>query len=101
MRSPPRLQRCFSGRAGRLYALFLLLAVLPVGLFSYFAHRALKRQTDQQAVQEAGQAAQVAAMLVEQQFRQSTAFLESYARRFRSGRWVAPDRVWMDGYARN
>jgi PAS domain S-box-containing protein len=63
----------------RLYLLLLLLMVPPIALLSYSASRILKTQTERQAIIQSTQIGSVSATLVEEHFRQSTAFLEAYA----------------------
>ena len=65
----------------RPYLLFLLLLIVPIALFAYSASRVLKHQTETQATTESVQIARVSAALVDEHFRQSTAFLESIATR--------------------
>src|SRR2546430_611168 len=65
----------------RLYSLFLLLMVLPIAVFAYSVGRVLRHQTETQAATESTQIARVSATLVEENFRQSTAFLRSIATR--------------------
>jgi PAS domain S-box-containing protein len=65
----------------RLYALFLLLMVLPIAIFAYSVGQVLRHQTESQAATEGTQIARVSATLVEENFRQSTAFLQSIAAR--------------------
>ena len=86
------LQRWVSGHALRMYCLFLALAVLPIGLFAFSASRILRRNSEQQALREGHQAAELASILVEQQLRESVVFLESYAYRYQFSRhWVDRD----------
>jgi PAS domain S-box-containing protein len=63
----------------RLYSLFLLLMVLPIAVFSYSVGEVLRHQAESQAATESTQIARVSATLVEENFRQSTAFLQSIA----------------------
>jgi hypothetical protein len=65
----------------RLYFLLLVLMVPPIALLSYSASRVLKTQTEKQATTESTQIARVSATLIQEHFRQSTAFLEAYAMR--------------------
>ncbi len=65
----------------RLYLLFPLLTVLPLAFFAYSAGQLLRHSIEQQAVTESTQIARLSATLVEEHFRQSTAFLESIAER--------------------
>src|SRR5882762_8266210 len=65
----------------RLYPLFLLLMVLPIAFFAYSVGEVLRHQTETQAATESTQIARVSAVLVEEHFRQSTAFLDSIASR--------------------
>ncbi|MGA7821419.1 MAG: response regulator [Candidatus Sulfotelmatobacter sp.] len=65
----------------RLYALFLLLMVLPIAIFAYSVGRVLRHLTEAQAVTESSQIARVSATLVEENFRQSIVFLQSIATR--------------------
>lgn len=63
----------------RLYLLLLVLMVPPIALLSYSASRILKTQTERQAIIQSTQIGSVSATLLEEHFRQSTAFLEAYA----------------------
>src|ERR1700682_3284041 len=74
----------------RLYAAVLLLMILPVGFFAYSVTQVLQEQTQKQAAVESSQIARVSAALIEEHFRQSTAFLEAFALRpaFRQS-WTA------------
>jgi PAS domain S-box-containing protein len=65
----------------RLSLLFLPLVLLPIAFFAYSAGQVLSHQTEVQAIRESTQIARVAAALVEDHFRQNTAFLESVADR--------------------
>ncbi len=65
----------------RLYLLFPLLTVLPLAFFAYSAGQLLRHSIERQAVTESTQIARLSATLVEEHFRQSTAFLESIAGR--------------------
>src|SRR6266581_7711405 len=65
----------------RLYSLFLALMVLPIAIFAYSVGEVLKHQAESQAATESTQIARVSATLVEENFRQSTAFLQSIATR--------------------
>ena len=67
----------------RVYLLLLLLMVLPIAFFAYSVVQLLRHQAEQQALTESTQIARVSATLVEEHFRQSTAFLESIATRRR------------------
>ncbi|MGA8540621.1 MAG: PAS domain S-box protein, partial [Terriglobales bacterium] len=76
----------------RLYALIILLMVVPIAIFAYSVGQILKHRAEAQAVTESTQIARVSAALVEEHFRQSTSFLESIANRrtFRSA-WSRGD----------
>ena len=63
----------------RLYFLIVLLMLLPIPFFAYSVTRVLRQQTEKQAITESTQIARVSAVLIEQHFRQSTAFLEAFA----------------------
>jgi PAS domain S-box-containing protein len=88
---PAKVAGWISKGRWRLYVLFLLLLILPIAFFAYSAGRVLKHQAETQAATESTQIAHIAAALVEEHFRQSTAFLESIATRpsFR--------KAWMEG----
>jgi len=64
---------------GRLYSLFLALMVLPIAIFAYSVGEVLRHQVENQAATESRQIARVSATLVEENFRQSTAFLQGIA----------------------
>jgi PAS domain S-box-containing protein len=76
----------------RIHVLFVLLMLVPIAIFAYSVGRVLRHQAETDAVNETAQIAHVSAALVEEHFRQSTAFLESIATRrtFRDA-WVAGD----------
>jgi len=76
-----KIGKWVSGSQWRLYPLFLLLMVLPIAFFAYSVGQVLRHQTEAQAATESTQIARVSAVLVEEHFRQSTAFLESIATR--------------------
>ena len=62
-----------------MYVVLLLATILPVALFSLYADRVLKRETEKQASDESAQMAQLSAYFLQDHFRQSTALLQSYA----------------------
>jgi len=76
-----KVGRWVSTSGWRLYPLFTLLMVLPIVFFAYSVGQVLRHQTETEAVTESAQIARASAMLVEEHFRQSTAFLESIATR--------------------
>jgi PAS domain S-box-containing protein len=83
----------------RLYSLFLVLMVLPIAVFAYSVGRVLRHQVEIQAATESMQIARVSAALAEENFRQSTAFLQSIATRRRFVRaWEQRD---LDEVARD
>jgi len=55
--------------------------VLPIAFFAYSVGELLRHQNESQAATESTQIARVSTALVEEHFRQSTAFLESIATR--------------------
>jgi PAS domain S-box-containing protein len=63
------------------YLLLILLMVVPIFVFAYSVGEVLEKLTETQASTESTQIARVSAKLVEEHFRQSTAFLESIATR--------------------
>ena len=65
----------------RCFLLFVLLMVLPIVFFALSAARVLKDQAEKQAVTESTQIGRVTSTLIEEHFRQSTAFLQSFATR--------------------
>ncbi len=65
----------------RVHVLFVLLMLLPIAIFAYSVGRVLRHQAEAHAVTESAQIAHVSAALVEEHFRQTTAFLESIASR--------------------
>jgi PAS domain S-box-containing protein len=79
MTTPAKVGRWLSKSRWRLSLLFLLLMVVPIAFFAYSVGRVLRHQTETQAITESTQIARVSAALVEEHFRQSTAFLESIA----------------------
>jgi PAS domain S-box-containing protein len=65
----------------RIHLLFVLLMLLPIAIFAYSVGRVLRHQAEIHAINESAQIAHVSAALVEEHFRQSTAFLQSLATR--------------------
>ena len=63
----------------RLYFAVLLLAILPVSLFSYYADRLLRRQAEEEAQNESKQQAQLASAFLLDHFHQRAAMLQAYA----------------------
>src|SRR6476661_3574976 len=53
--------------------------LLPIPFFAYSVTRVLRQQTEKQAITESTQIARVSAVLIDQHFHQSTAFLEAFA----------------------
>ena len=78
---PAKIGKWLSESRWRLYSLFLLLMVLPIAVFAYSVGQVLRHQTESQAATESTQIGRVSATLVEENFRQSTAFLQSIATR--------------------
>ena len=74
-----KLANWISTSRPRLYLLIVLLMLLPIPFFAYSVTRVLRQQTEKQAITESTQIARVSAVLIEQHFRQSTAFLEAFA----------------------
>jgi PAS domain S-box-containing protein len=81
MTPPSKIGKWISQSPWRLYPLFLLLMVLPIVFFAYSVGELLRHQNESQAATESTQIARVSTALVEEHFRQSTAFLESIATR--------------------
>ena len=79
MTAPTKVAKWVSKRRWRLYLLFLLLLIVPITFFAYSVNRVLQHQAETQAVTESTEIARVSATLVEEHFRQSTAFLEAFA----------------------
>ncbi|HTE90471.1 MAG TPA: response regulator, partial [Terriglobales bacterium] len=73
-----KLANWMSKSRPRLYLLIVLLMLLPIPFFAYSVTRVLRQQTEKQAITESTQIARVSAVLIEQHFRQSTAFLEAF-----------------------
>ncbi|MGB8581338.1 MAG: PAS domain S-box protein [Candidatus Sulfotelmatobacter sp.] len=83
MTMPGKIGKWASENQWRLYSLFLLLMVLPIVVFAYSVGKVLRHQTENQAATESTQIARVSATLVEENFSQSVAFLQSIATRRR------------------
>ena len=81
MKASNAVGRWVSKGRWRLYLLFFLLLVLPIALFAYSIGHLLRHRAETQAATESQQIARVSASLVEEHFRQSSAFLESIASR--------------------
>ncbi|MFL6465240.1 MAG: cache domain-containing protein, partial [Bryobacteraceae bacterium] len=73
------IRQWISKSALRLYVVFVLLASLPILLFSYYADRVLTAETEKQAVMENSEVAELSAVLIAEHFRQSAALMQSYA----------------------
>jgi PAS domain S-box-containing protein len=73
-----KLANWISKSRPRLYLFIVLLMLLPIPFFAYSVTRVLRQQTEKQAITESTQIARVSAVLIEQHFRQSTAFLEAF-----------------------
>jgi len=65
----------------RCFSFFMLLMVLPIVAFTFSVGRVLRHQTERQAVTETAQIGRLTATLVDEHFRQSAAFLDSFASR--------------------
>jgi len=65
----------------RLSLLFIVLLILPIVFFAYYISFVMERQVQSQAEIESTQIARVSSALLEDHFRQSSAFLESIANR--------------------
>src|SRR3954468_12678226 len=65
----------------RVYLLFLLLAVLPIVLFSYSAHKLLVEDAANRTSAQNTQIANLASRLVEEQLQQGAVFLRSFTTR--------------------
>jgi PAS domain S-box-containing protein len=81
-----------STKRSRVYLLFVPLMLLPIAIFSFSIGRFIRLRSEAHAVDESAQVARASATLLEQNFRQSIAFLESIAgrRTLREG-WKAGD----------
>ena len=65
----------------RFTSLLIVLMILPIATFSFYIGQAMKGEVEAQAGVESTQIARVSATLVEEHFRQSTAFLQSISTR--------------------
>jgi PAS domain S-box-containing protein len=81
MSVPAKVAKWVSKRQWRLYLLFLLLLVVPITFFSYSVSRVLQHQAETQAVAQSTEIGRISVTVVEEHFRQSTAFLEAFATR--------------------
>jgi PAS domain S-box-containing protein len=81
MTTRAKIGKWVSQNPWRLYSFFLLLMVLPIAIFACSVGQVLRHQTENQAANESTQIASVSATLVEENFRQSTTFLQSIATR--------------------
>ncbi len=88
----PKLEEWVSRSRWRLHFLLVPLMLLPIAFFAYSASVMLKHQTERQAATESAQIARISAALIEDHFRESTAFLQSIAsrRKFRDA-WARQD----------
>jgi len=89
---PAKVGKWMSKSRLRLYALIVLLMVVPIAVFAYSVGQVLRHRAEAQAAAESTQIARVSAALVEGHFRESTEFLESIAsrRKFREA-WAQRD----------
>jgi len=76
-----RVAEWMVARPSRSYFVFVLAAVLPLGLFFYSAGSMLHQQLEERSRLVGTQTALLSAQLVEERFRQSTIFLEAFASR--------------------
>ncbi|MCU1287358.1 MAG: multi-sensor hybrid histidine kinase [Acidobacteriales bacterium] len=74
-----RSRQWITKSALRLYVVFVVLASLPILMFSYFADRVLSQEAERQAVTEDSQIAELSAVLISEHFRQSAALMQAYA----------------------
>ena len=81
MNTSSKVGRWMGGNRWRTYFLFLTLMVVPILVLAYSVGHVLRRSAEEQAVTESTQIARISAALVEEHFRESTAFLESVAER--------------------
>jgi PAS domain S-box-containing protein len=65
----------------RIHILFILLLLLPIAIFAYSVGRVLRHQAEAQAVSESAQIVHVATALVQEDFREDTEVLQSFATR--------------------
>src|SRR5579872_5705487 len=72
-------RKLFSRSPLRVYIGSLLVAILPLAAFFYYANRIVQRQSLQQAKQNNMQVAALSSLFIEDHFRQSIEFLQSYA----------------------
>src|SRR5579863_3719786 len=63
----------------RVYILSVLVALLPVALFSFYAARVVAQQTEAQAAADNLQIASLSSIFTEEHFRNAIKFLQSYA----------------------
>ncbi|MGA7381499.1 MAG: PAS domain S-box protein, partial [Terriglobales bacterium] len=81
----------------RIHLLLVLLMLLPIAVFAFSVGRLLRHQAEAHAINESAQIAHVSAALVEEHFRQSTAFLESIASRPSfSKAWAEGDQAMVE-----
>jgi PAS domain S-box-containing protein len=81
MTTAAKIGKWVSKSRWHLYLLLTLLMVLPIAFFAYSVGQVLEQLNETQATTESTQIGRVSAKLVEEHFRQSTAFLESIAAR--------------------
>ena len=81
MRALAKIGTWMSASRLRLYTVLILSMVVPILLFAYSAGRALQERSEKTAETESSEIARVSAALVEEHFRESTAFLQSIADR--------------------
>jgi len=79
MRITVSIANWISSSSLRLFMAVLVLMILPLGFFAYSVSHDLQEQVQKQAAVESSQIARVSATLVEEHFRQSSAFLQAFA----------------------
>src|ERR1043166_5257492 len=75
----------------RFIALLTVLMILPIAMFSYYIGQVMKGEVEAQAAAESTQIGRLSATLVEEHFRQSTAFLQSISTR------RTLNKAWKEG----
>jgi len=73
------LRRWTATHSVRLYVALIVVTVLPVALFSFYADRMLQRSTERQMLGESMRTAQLSAHFLEDHFRLNVTLLRSYA----------------------
>lgn len=75
------IRHWISGSALRIYVVFAFLTVFPIFLFTFFTDRYLTHEAEKQGMAESVQVANLSAVMVEEHFRSTVVYLQTFAAR--------------------